>query len=197
MREILVGLGLPPHHEPSIATLLDYLSNMVYCIELMLKLLSSNWTTHNVGKMYEQVTGAPHSNVDLMNYIEGAIKDQKYLFEPAGGLEHCVPDIESLFDELNRALKRKYFSFEVNKKHEMPIALAEYLRDNATKFYSKQGPTVFCKGVDDVDAERIGNYRDELLQQTREELIAIREFFDNYVKTRMSFTFGETVISLF
>ena len=52
MKDIVVRFGLPPHYLPKIPTILEYLTNMVYCLELMLKLLSGNWRTHNVGAMW-------------------------------------------------------------------------------------------------------------------------------------------------
>src|SRR5262245_53780133 len=88
------------HREPSIAVLLDYRNAMISTLELMLKLLSGNWQSQNVGAMYETIFGKPHTDPELMEYIKQALKDQKYLFEPASNLGHYIPEMESLYDEL-------------------------------------------------------------------------------------------------
>ena len=57
LQRIVSEFGLPPHHVPSVLTILEYLTGMVYCIELQLKLLSDNWRTHDVAAMYQKVAG--------------------------------------------------------------------------------------------------------------------------------------------
>jgi len=84
LRTILMEFALPPHHSPSVVLILEYLTEMVYCIELMLKLLSGEWQSHSVAAMYQTVFKQPHPDPDLLTDIKTALRDQKYLFEPNG-----------------------------------------------------------------------------------------------------------------
>src|SRR5436190_806365 len=66
---------------PGLGVLIDYFMNMVYGLELLLKVLAKDWETpgkskhgHNVGKMYEAVFGRPHSDPAFMKELEEAIR---------------------------------------------------------------------------------------------------------------------------
>src|SRR5262245_9047487 len=91
--------------------LLDYFNNMVYALELLLKVLSKDWDTsdgksrswHDVGKMYKLVFSRTYSgSPDLMKHIENAIRDQKFHCDPDNNLLDRVPELEALWDELYR-----------------------------------------------------------------------------------------------
>jgi hypothetical protein len=85
---------------PNSEQILEYLSNMSMCMEMMLKLLSGDWRSHDVSKMYEIATGAPHPKPAFMASLKDAIMNQKYLLSPAGRIIEYVPELELLNDFL-------------------------------------------------------------------------------------------------
>jgi len=89
---------------PKVAMLLDYLSNMVLCLELMLKLLSQTWENHDLAPLYEKVFGTPYAKSSLLDYIKKAMFNQKYFFEPSSDLATHIPEMEELFLTLHSAL---------------------------------------------------------------------------------------------
>ena len=50
MAQIIKGYDHDPPTSPDLSLLLDYLSNMVPATELMLRLLSSDWDSHDVAR---------------------------------------------------------------------------------------------------------------------------------------------------
>jgi hypothetical protein len=140
MNKIILAFGEMPLKLPDVLTILEYLTNMVYCIELMLKMLSQDWGSHKVACMYETVFGVAHSNPALMKEIEDAVKSQKYLFEPHGGLLANIADMESLYTELIAKIRENRKAFSVTKQIEVPKQFLAYLRDNFKRFYRKEGP---------------------------------------------------------
>jgi hypothetical protein len=143
MRKMIVEFAVPKygnHSLPGIETMLDYLSNMIYCIELILKMFSNDWKSHEVGKMYKTVFGKEHGDPVLMAEIKDALKDQKYLLEPKNGLLSRVEGLESLFDELKRKLFVEYSKYSVQKEIPAPSSFLPYLRDNFLRFYKATGP---------------------------------------------------------
>lgn len=179
MKKILVKFGLPPHHAPDVVTILDYLTNMVYCIELMLKLLSSNWESHNVGKMYEAAFGRAHPNRLMMKEIEAALRDQKYLFEPMGGLIAQIADMESLYDELIEGIRKKHGTLRVEVSVPAPSNFFDYLRSNAGRILSDE-----IHVVDERPDMPLPTARslDEYVAQKTAELNAICDFIDEFRK---------------
>lgn len=126
---------------PSADQLLDYLSSMCSCLELQLKLLSGDWGSHEVSKMYETVTGSPHPNPDFMTSLKGAIMHQKYLLAPVGSIIDYVPEIEQLYDALQRKLMASYSKFQVRVQLTLPDSFNQYLFRNVERFFSIQsGP---------------------------------------------------------
>lgn len=108
MGEIVEKWGIIGHHPvPSIDLLLEYLSNMVYALELLMKVLADDWRvpgetrfSHRVGKMYEEIFSKQHVSPDLMTTLEAAIRDQKFLLQPSNGLAQRIPEIEALWEEI-------------------------------------------------------------------------------------------------
>lgn len=181
MKKILVGFGLPPHHAPDVITMLDYLTNMVYCIELMLKLLSDDWVSHNVAKMYETAFGRPHANQQMMAEIKTALLDQKYLFEPKGGLISQVADMEKLNDELVHELRKKHDILRVEVSIPAPPEFMTYLRTNAGRIFEDHPPH-----MQDLPRPReSGVYSlEEYVARKTMELKAICDFIDEFRKNK-------------
>ena len=134
MREIVEGFGLIPQKVPSVASLNTYCLNTVLCVELILKLLSGNWKSHDVGTMYVTVFSRPAPCESLMEAIEEAIKDQKYLFEPAAGLADSLPELEYLHQHLCWELQQRHPKFFIEKTVSLPPSFAAFIRDNAHRF---------------------------------------------------------------
>ncbi len=126
-----------PVRIPSITFLIDYLSDMVSCIELSLKLLSGNWGSHDVAGMYRDIFGMDYAKSDLMDRLERAIKDQKYLIEPASGIDAKIPEMEELFESLSELLKDRFGSYTVEIDHELTRSVCEFIRDRAGVFYHR------------------------------------------------------------
>jgi hypothetical protein len=141
MRQIVEGFGTPPNLVPSIVLLSNYFMNMVFCIELMLKLLSGNWMSHDIEGMYQTAFGKSHPSPHLLQAIKSAIMDQKYLFEPASGLDGNVPDLEKLYDEVLSELKKRFLDFSIDRTVSLPKSFTEYIRDHAARFCRLQSPT--------------------------------------------------------
>jgi hypothetical protein len=184
MSKIVHGLARVPHSMPTVATLLDYLSNMAYTLELMLKLLSGDWRSHNVNGMYETVFGRPHPDSDFMTCLKLALTNQKYLFEPVSDsaqhdgktIAHYIPEMESLFDDLRQKMWHQHRTYFVMKEFNLPMRFGEFLRDNVARFF--EGET--CHG----------NVTPEILQQAREryrrQLDAAALTIDEYLQMAKS-----------
>jgi hypothetical protein len=132
---------------PGIDILLEYLTNMVYALELRLKVLSDDWREpgkskhgHKVGEMYKEIFAKLHGHPTLMQVLERAILNQKFLFEPAEKLLDCIPDLEALWDELQTEFNRRNWGkiFEVNSEVSAPENLKSYLRSNLPRFYKQK-----------------------------------------------------------
>lgn len=134
MTQIVKDISTPPHTIPSVSLLGDYLLNMVFCLELMLKVLANKWTNHDVITMYNDVFGRPHPVPELLMALKSAICDQKYLYEPACGLADFLPDVEELYDELKAELGLSHQSSFVKKNVAVPSRFAAYIRDNPGRF---------------------------------------------------------------
>jgi hypothetical protein len=130
--------GVTPHGFTLLKPLqiLDYLTNMVMCLEMMLKVLADDWKTHNVGQMYQDVFGQPHPRQDLMRAMQYAVVDQKYLLSPASGLFGYVPELEALYDQLFAELQSRYDGYTVEKEYVLPANLLPYLQANVPRFYT-------------------------------------------------------------
>jgi hypothetical protein len=127
--------------EPDIEVLLEYLTNMVYALELLLKVMSNNWKNHDVGGMYEQVFGKPHDSPELMDVLERAVCDQKFLFEPADGLVDHLPELEKLWYELQFKFDDLYFQANITVQHgvKAPPEFVQYLRDHLRRYLLAEG----------------------------------------------------------
>lgn len=190
MQRIVQGFGLPPHLSPRITELNNYFMNMVFCIELMLKLLSNNWNSHDVGAMYQSAFGKAHVSPGVMNDLKAAIMDQKYLFEPAAGLDGSIPELESLYDELLKELRSKFPDWSINSTVSLPLAFAEYVRDNATRFHQTKSETFGPANPPPAD------FQDRLMERSHAELEQIRAAFEKHVNDNTTFDFNEHVESL-
>lgn len=195
MRQIVVGFGLEPHEYPGILLILDYLTNMAYCVEMMLKLLSDDWNSHKVGEMYQKVFGAAHPNPTLMKEITTAVRHQKYLFEPNGGLMAEIEDLEKLYDKLKSEVRKKYDAFEVWEEVTAPPQFTAYLLNNITRFYKKQGPSVKVAGNPDAGSWR-ADYMDRLREESHRELQEIREAFEKQLREGKPFFFQHNETSI-
>jgi hypothetical protein len=175
MRRVVGGFITFPVKVPSATLLLDYLSNMVSCLELMLKLLSGDWGSHKVGEMYKKVFGSDYAKSDLMDRLKDAIMDQKYLVEPASGIAHHIPELEELFHALEGKVKARYSKFSVQIDYELPRSVGEFLRDHAGLFYHRPG--------------RSGEGIDAGLAALRTELDQITKNIDQYLSFGNKFEF--------
>jgi hypothetical protein len=147
MDSILKGLDHCPWNEPTLTVLLDYISNMVYCLELMAKLLSGDWNNHDVGAMYQKVYSRAHGNPDFVNHLKLSLTNQKYFYEPATdparpgtsqSIADFIPEIEQLFDEFRQEIAHRHPVHSVHKELTLPIRVGEYLRDNVWRFYQAE-----------------------------------------------------------
>jgi hypothetical protein len=130
--------------DPGLEVLLDYLTNMVSALELLLKVLADDWRipgksrfNHRVGDMYQEVFGRPHGCPDLMTVLERAIRNQKFIFEPADRLMDHIPDLEALWDELTAEFYQRQWMEDIGVQREVvaPPAFIQFLRDNLPRFY--------------------------------------------------------------
>jgi hypothetical protein len=137
MWRVMSDLGSSPTIAPRIEDVLTYLTNMVYCVELMLKLLSGDWRSHDVGTMYQAVFGTRHGDEGLMRHIKDALVDQKYLFEPNGGLLADLTGLEHLFDELRQALTSRRSGYHVLREVVPPPNFFVFVRDHLGTFYDQ------------------------------------------------------------
>lgn len=138
---------------PGLEVLLDYFNNMVYGIELLLKVLSEDWgpdgksrskNGHNVGAMYEAVFQRQYAASDLMAHLQAAILDQKFIYEPCDTLLDRVPELEALWDELKGEFyRRKWGTVEsVVKEIKMPDNFARFLWANIERYYRSESVTM-------------------------------------------------------
>lgn len=180
MRKIVIEFGLPRHIFPKVTTILDYLTNMAYCIEMMLELLSNDWETHNVGEMYETVFGAPHANQTLMDELKIALVAQKYLFEPNGGLLAHISDLEKLHDELREKIREKHTKFAVQRDIPAPPPFLSYLQANVPRFYNG-GVTVNLPENIPADYD-LSEFTDHVAEGMRREVREIEDFIDDHIQ---------------
>jgi hypothetical protein len=123
---------------PSPVFLLDYLTNMVFAIELVLKLLADNWKDHEVSDLYKAVFRTDYKDAALLNAIRAAILNQKYFAKPREGLQDRIPDLERLYKSLMRRLCVKYQHFTVHTDVVIPEAVGQYLLANLPDFFEKR-----------------------------------------------------------
>lgn len=190
MQQTVEGYGTPPNLVPSIALLSNYFMNMVFCLELMLKLLSGNWRSHDVGAMYQTVFGSQHSSPQLMQDIKSAIMDQKYLFEPASGLDGNMPDLEQLYDDVLSKLKEAHPQFSITKTVSLPKTFTEYIRDNAERFCRKQSETFGPGNPPPAD------FWAKHVAESHQHLQEIRQVFRDHAGNHGSFDFETRIESL-
>ena len=131
-------------NEPGLDVLLAYFVNMVYAIELLLKVLADDWQVpgktrfgHDVGKMYKEIFNRDYTKSDLMRILKEAIQDQKFIYEPSGVLSNRVPELEELWDELKAECYKRNFKkvITLQKTIDMPPSFAQYIMDNIERFY--------------------------------------------------------------
>jgi hypothetical protein len=189
LQKIIVEFAGPARHAPGVLLILEYLTNMVYCIELMLKLLSDNWTSHDIARMYQTVVNRPHPDPVLLAEIKTAITDQKYLFEPNGGLLAKVPELEALYHELIICTRERYPIYNVQADIPVPPRLLAYLRDNLPLFYVMEGPT----SVGPVSAINLPAMYAAFAPQYEDNVRRMQEFIDKFTKSggRLNFHQGE------
>jgi hypothetical protein len=138
--------------EPGLEVLLDYLTNMVYALELLLKVMANDWRTpgksqfgHNVGRMYEEIFGRSHACPTFMTVLERAIRNQKFIYEPADRLMDHIPELEALWDELTTEFYQRRWMEDTTVQLEVvaPPEFIQFLRANLHRFY--QGETYHLK----------------------------------------------------
>src|SRR5262249_13968800 len=140
MDQIVKRLGVISNEpEPGLEVLLDYLTNMVYALELLLKVMADDWRTpgksqfgHHVAEMYQEIFGRPHACPDLMTILERAILNQKFIYEPADRLIDHIPELEALWDELTTEFYQRRWMEDtwVQRKVVAPPGFIQFLRDN-------------------------------------------------------------------
>jgi hypothetical protein len=130
--------------EPGLEVLFDYLTNMVYALELLLKVMANDWRTpgksefgHHVGDMYQEIFGKPHACPDLMAILEPAILNQKFIYEPADRLLDHIPELEALWVELTTEFYERQWMEDTTVQREVlaPPRFMQFLRDNLPRFY--------------------------------------------------------------
>jgi hypothetical protein len=135
----VIGYGAAPGME----VLLDYFVNMVYGLELLLKVLARNWDNpgktkfgHSVSEMYEEIFHRPHTDPAFMKELKEAIVDQKFIYEPASGLLNRIEAIETLWDELKvEYLRNAWGRFSTVKKDvKADATFGAYLLRNVARF---------------------------------------------------------------
>ncbi len=174
------------NHEPApgMEVLLDYFVNMVYALELLMKVLARDWDTpakskhqHWVGKMYKAIFGRPHSDPAFMQELKDAIQDQKFIYEPAKGLLNRIEAIETLWDELKIEYMRGAWGqiSTVNKEVQTDDAFGQYLLCNVERF--TKGPTHRSDPMTTEEKIAMKRFQIEQLQQeiTRLETEGERE----------------------
>jgi hypothetical protein len=133
---------------PGLEVLIDYFVNMVYGLEMLLKVLAQDWDTpgkstyrHKVGEMYKVVFGRPHADPAFMKELEDAILDQKFLYGPAKGLLDRVEAIEALWDELKLEYCQRSWKriAQVKKEVTTDAAFGQYLMRNVARFITTRG----------------------------------------------------------
>lgn len=151
---------------PGLEVLLDYFCNMVYGIELLLKVMAKDWDTpgkskfgHRVGKMYEEAFGRPYDDTAFMAELEDAIRNQKFIYEPASGLLGRVQAIEELWDELKIEFARRSFGQKLVMKKELKAdaAFGEYLLANIQRFIPPPSRTLKRETKAQKDAREFRN----------------------------------------
>jgi hypothetical protein len=145
MSKIVERYGVISHEPaPGLDVLLDYFVNMVYAIELLMKVLADDWRVpnesrfrHNVGEMYTEIFKKAYTTSNLMNLLKDAILDQKFIYEPSSVLAERVPELEALWDELKAEYYRRNFRDlkTLQKTITMPKDFGAYLLHNVERFY--------------------------------------------------------------
>ncbi len=129
---------------PGLTVFIDYFANMVYAIELLLKVLSNDWANgktrfrHNVDEMYREIFGRDYSKSDLLCALKEAILDQKFLFEPDPGIVDRVQELEELWDELTEEFYQRFIGqiFHYDKEVTLSRKTVEYLSQHVHRFYT-------------------------------------------------------------
>lgn len=190
MRQIVEGFGTPPHTVPTIDLLNNYFVNNVFFVELMLKLLSGNWKSHDVGSMYHSVFEKPHQSPQLMKNIKEAIINQKYLFEPALGLSDSVPELEALHDEVRARIKQKFPDFSVKATVSLPNNFTKYIQDHADRFCRLQSPTFGPHNPPPSD------FWEKHIAESHGQLQQVRQAFKSHGEKQKTFDFMTHIESL-
>lgn len=163
-------------------SLLDYFSNMVYAIELLMKILARQWDAgkpkpnHNVADMYKEIFGREHAQPDLMAGIKEAILDQKFLIHPKACLLDRLPDLERLWDELSVAYdKQNSWTNKVAKDGiELDLNSIRFLTDNVGKLYYVEQVS---RPMDTKEA-RIQNLQDQI-DRCQAQIEALQQSTEN------------------
>jgi hypothetical protein len=115
--------------------LMDYLTNMVSALELMLKLLSKDSESHNFAGMFHEVFKRDHPDQAFMEYLGEAMRDQKYLAKPVDNAK-WFKEMEDLFAMLYAKIagEEKYQLTRVSISVTMPREFTEFLRDHVQIF---------------------------------------------------------------
>jgi len=165
--------------------IVEYFSNIVYAIELVLKVLSRDWdgpektkNGHDVGKMYRKAFGSDYCDPGLMKTIEKAILDQKFLFQPANGLLQKAIQIEELWDNLNIGFLTKSWGSisQINKSIEAGKEFGETL----IRLVDKLTPAPIYQSESMSNSDKI-LLREHQIKRLEGEIAALREQGDQPV----------------
>jgi hypothetical protein len=135
INSILSSMCGDPGTIRNLTLLVEYSANMVYCLELMLKVATNRWSDHEVGEMYQITFGNVHPNANFMIIFKNAINDQKYLVSPVHGIAGFIPEMEALYDQMENYLSKNGFMLEVNFDFVLDSRSVEYLKNNAYRFH--------------------------------------------------------------
>ncbi len=169
--------------EPGLDVLLEYLTQMVYALELLLKVMSDDWRTpgkthfgHRVGAMYQDIFGRPHACPDFITALERAILNQKFIYEPADRLLDHVPKLEQLWDELTVEFYRRNWMVDASVQREVnaPPEFVEFLRQHLARFYRGETYRHWPRRPRDQRIQML-TYQIEKLQRELEQIEAGNE----------------------
>ena len=125
-----------------------------------------------------------------MDDIKAAIMDQKYLFEPAAGLDGNVPELERLYADVLKKLKQSYPDFSIARTVSLPISFAEYIRDNAERFCRKESETFRPDNPPPAD------FWEKHIAESHRQLQQIRQSFRDHASKHSTFDFETRIESL-
>lgn len=177
---------------PGLTVFIDYFANMVYALELLMKVLANDWANgksrfrHDVDEMYREIFGRDYMKSNLLAALKEAILDQKFLFEPDPAIVDRVQEIEELWDELTEEFYRQFFgkTFRYEKEVTLSRKTVEYLAKNVGRFYTFRTITQNCQPAEariQMHQQHIA-WLEKEIERLRQSPKSPREEFDEVVE---------------